>query len=427
MDLRRAEQIVAEQQEELAALKKRKVCPRLEESLIDLSSELAQVVIGVRRSGKSTLCLNKLFNCNQPFSYLNFDDERLDHVVAEDLDVLLTALYRFYGAVEIFFFDEIQNVDAWPLFINRLLRLGKRIVLTGSNAKLLSSELATHMSGRAHQITLLPFSFQDVCVCQNISTQTLTAQKHGLLRKAFDAYLNQGGFPQVVKGQEDGRILIGELTDNILERDICQRYGIRNTEPFRALAHHLLNIAPTSLNYRMLCNRFEGALVSNTAKRYVAYLKQAFLLVGVHKYTTKSHLRIRNEKIFPIDVAFMNQRANTLAGESYGWRLETIVLLELVRRATRVHDDIYYYQTGHSEVDFVVCHGNHLHTAIQVAYDIASPKVRRRELRALEEISTRFPQVELFLLTDHAYEDIPLEGGAIIRIRPTYEWLLAES
>ncbi len=424
MNLRQAEQIVAEQQEELEALKKRKVCARPEEMLVDLSSELAQVVIGVRRSGKSTLCLNKLFRQNEPFGYLNFDDERLESVTNEDLDVLLTALYRFYGAIDILFFDEIQNVEAWPLFINRLLRLGKRVLLTGSNAKLLSSELATHMTGRAHQIVLLPFSFQDVCTYHSVSPRTQTAQSHGLVRKVFEDYLHDGGFPQVVKGYEDGRTLIGELTDNILERDICQRYAIRNTAPFRALAHHLLNVAPTTLNYKALSQKFEGALVSNTIKRYVAYLKQAYLLIGIQKYATKSHLRIRNEKVYPVDVSFMNQRANTLAGENLGWRLETCVLLELIRRTSQTRDDIYYYQEDRSEIDFVVCHGNDVRAAIQVAYDISSPRTRQRELRALESFSHKHPQAEFLLLTDCTAEDVELSTGATVRIRPVYEWLL---
>ncbi len=424
MDLRQAERIVAEQLEELRSWQTRKICSRPEEDLIDLASERAQVVIGVRRSGKSTLCFNKLIKNKQPFGYVNFDDERLASVGDADLDLLLTAIYRFSGDVNILFLDEIQNVPAWPLFVNRLLRRGKRILLTGSNAKLLSSELATHLTGRAHQIALLPFSFHDTCVYHQLVLRTTTALEQGLIRKAFDGYLTQGGFPQIVKGTEEPHSLIGDLTENILERDICQRYDLRNRQTFRDLALHLLNVAPTALNYKTLCNRFEGALVPNTAKRYVAYLKQAYLLVGVQKYATKSHLRIRNEKVYPIDVAFMNQRVNALAGESYGWRLETIVLLELVRRAARVHDDIYYYQTACSEVDFVVCHGNQLHTAIQVAYDISAPKVRRRELRALEEIAKIFPQTELILLTDHAYEDVSLTGGATVHIRPAYEWLL---
>ncbi len=423
MDLRLLERIVLDQQEELRAWEGRKICPRPEEDLIDLTSELAQVVIGVRRSGKSTLCLNKLKRNQEPFGYLNFDDERLVHITSQDLDMVLSAVYRYYGDVPILFFDEIQNVDAWPLFVNRLLRLGKRILLTGSNAKLLSSELATHMTGRSRQIILLPFSFEDACVWRGVPSAVPTARNQGLLREAFDRYSSEGGFPQVVKETEDPRVLVGELVENILERDIRQRYALRNAEPFRALAHHLLNVAPVVLNYKTLCNRFERMLAPNTAKRYVAYLKQAYLLVGVQRYSTKSHLRVRNEKVYPIDVSFMNQRANAFANENHGWRLESIVFLELLRRASQTKDDVYYYQEARTEIDFVVCRGSRILSAVQVAHDISSSRVRARELRALESLSKTRKSVELFLLTDHAYEDVELSTGAVVHIRPACEWL----
>ncbi len=281
MDLRQIEQIIAEQREEIAHFEERDICPRVEENLIDLESELAQVVIGVRRSGKSTLCLKKLLSSGKPFGYVNFDDERLSDVRGEDLNVILSAVYSSVGDVEHLFFDEIQNVAEWPLFVNRLLRIGKRIVLTGSNAKLLSTELATHLTGRSHEIALLPFSFRDVCVLRKISPTGRTTLEQGLLRRAWEEYLTHGGFPQIVRGTVPVRDFLSDLFKNILERDIAQRHHIRQMESFRLLAAHLLNVAPTIVNARALANRFNKDLAPATVRKFIDYLKQAYLLVGV--------------------------------------------------------------------------------------------------------------------------------------------------
>ncbi len=428
MDLHLLERVITEQKDELKLWNKHFICSRPEEQEINLDSERAQVVIGVRRSGKSTLCFNRLRKSKHPFAYVNFDDERLITLKSEDLDDLLSTLYKVYGDVTYFFFDEIQNVEAWPLFINRLLRLQKHIILTGSNAKLLSSELSTHMTGRAHQIALLPFSFQDICTYKQVEVSfPITTYLQGQLRALFETYLSEGGFPQLVKAPNERTSLISELIDNILNRDICQRHAIRHTEPFYQLAHHLLNVAPTILNYRSLYNRLGGDTSEQTIKRYVSYLKQAYLLVGIKKFSTKSHIRIRNEKVYPIDVSFMNHRDNTFAGENLGWRLETLILLELLRRKLQTGSDIYYYQEGRHEVDFLICHGNQPKIAIQVAYSVSNQKTLKRECAALEALSNQLKCEQLLLITDYHYEDIPLKNGRIIHVRPAYEWLLQPS
>ena len=153
------EKVLLEQQDELEALKGENLIHRPEEELINLKSNLAQVVIGVRRSGKSILCFNALTKAGGSYADVNFDDERLVKLEALDLDKVLQTLYKIYGDFEYLFLDEIQNVEFWPLFVNRLLRQKIHILITGSNAKLLSSELATHLTGRHHKIELFPFSF----------------------------------------------------------------------------------------------------------------------------------------------------------------------------------------------------------------------------------------------------------------------------
>ena len=168
MKLADIEKVLLEQQDELEALEGEVLIHRPEEDLINLKSKLAQVVIGVRRSGKSTLCFNALRTAGVHYAYANFDDERLADLETEDLDNVLQTLYKIYGKFEYLFLDEIQNVDGWPLFVNRLLRQKIHILITGSNAKLLSSELASHLTGRHHKIELFPFSFKDWCTIKEL-------------------------------------------------------------------------------------------------------------------------------------------------------------------------------------------------------------------------------------------------------------------
>ena len=161
IDKRILEVILNDQKEELSNWTNERLCYRKEQELVDLGSPQAQVVIGVRRSGKSTLCLQSLIESNVTFAYADFDDERLAYISAQQLNDVLEVLYKIYGDFNYIFLDEIQNVDGWPLFVNRLLRKNIHVILTGSNAKLLSSDLATHLTGRSSEIELYPFSFAE--------------------------------------------------------------------------------------------------------------------------------------------------------------------------------------------------------------------------------------------------------------------------
>lgn len=151
--------ILGDQKMEIDSRKGDSLCPRQEEQLVDLDSPQAQVVIGVRRCGKSTLCFQVLQDV-EGFAYVDFDDERLEGLQTSQLNDVLEVLYKIYGDFHYLFLDEIQNVEGWPLFVNRLLRTRLHVVLTGSNAKLLSNDLATHLTGRSSEIPL-SFSFHN--------------------------------------------------------------------------------------------------------------------------------------------------------------------------------------------------------------------------------------------------------------------------
>lgn len=423
MDKRILETILADQAEELALKQTLHFCQRKEEDRIDLNSPQAQVVIGVRRSGKSTLCYNALTRKGVKFAYVNFDDERLIHLTADDLNDVLEVLYKINGDFNYLFIDEIQNIPEWYLFVNRLLRRQIHVIITGSNAKLLSGELATHLTGRHHSIPLYPFSFAEYCDVKNVDTKSRTTKAIAARRSAFDDYMRQGGFPEL-QFIHDDRDYIDGLVNNILKRDIEQRFKVVHTSAFEQMAHHLLNIAPAVAADKALQETF-GLKSPHTIKNYLSYLTQAYLLVRLHKYSPKSKLRMTGEKVYPIDVALMNKRSDAFAGENLGWRMETIVYLELLRRYKSRGYDIYYYSDRSGECDFVVCDGRKTVLAVQVSYDISSDKTKKREIAGLLLAAKKTGCNNLLLLTDHNDEEIT-QDSYLISVRPVYDYLLEQ-
>ncbi len=423
MDKRILETILSDQAEELELKKKQKFCRRKEEDLIDPDSPQAQVVIGVRRSGKSTLCYNALIRKRVKFAYVNFDDERLINLTATDLNDVLEVLYKINGDFNYLFIDEIQNIPEWYLFVNRLLRRQIHVIITGSNAKLLSGELATHLTGRHHTINLYPFSFSEYCEAKGIDTMSMSTMAVARRRAVFDDYMRKGGFPELSRVRNE-RDYIDELVRNILQRDIEQRFKVKHVTSFEEMSQHLLNIAPAIVVDKKLKEAF-GFGSQHTAKNYVGYLKQAYLLVGLHKYSPKSQQRLTADKIYTIDVSLMNRRSDAFSGENFGWRLETIVYLELLRRYKSQGFDIYYFSERSGECDFVICEGRKAVVAIQVSYDISNEKTRKREISGLLLAAKKTGCKNLLLLTDHSYEDIETEDYKIA-VRPVFDYLLNE-
>ena len=418
------EKVLLEQQDELEALEGEVLIHRPEEDLINLNSKLAQVVIGVRRSGKSTLCFNALRKAGVHYAYANFDDERLEELETKDLDNVLQTLYKIYGKFDYLFLDEIQNIDGWPLFVNRLLRQRIHIIITGSNAKLLSTELATHLTGRHHKIELFPFSFKDWCTIKEVDYTRLTTKNKGLLSKAYEEYFRQGGFPELVSGEENPKEYISTLIDNIISQDIKKRYKIRNIDALKRLTHHILNETPT-LIVKDTLQKIIGIKSERTLGNYLMYLNQTYLISTISKYSSRSRERSRNEKSYAIDVSFMDKRENAFSGENLGWRLETIVYLELLRRKAGTENDIYYYQGRSAEADFVVCDGNKTLAVYQVSYDISNDKTRKREIKGCIAGAKATKCNNLFLITDHESEVIE-EDGYTIQVVPIWEWLTRE-
>ena len=420
MDIKIIESAIFDQKEEFFISLNRDYCSRQEEKLVNLTSSMAQVIIGIRRSGKSSLCFNIIKKSGLKFAYINFDDERLSNLKSDDLNFVLESLYKIYGDFENLFIDEIQNIDEWYLFVNRLLRNGMHILITGSNARLLSGELATHLTGRHMKTELYPFSFNEYCEYKKISTLHNTTKEKGLLRVAFDSYMHDGGLPELIN-EKRKQTYVNTLVDNIVKKDIEKRYSIAYKTTFENIVSHLLNNAPSKINYLELKDQF-GLRSDHTAENYVSYAKNAYLISSLHKFSFKSRIRIRDEKAYAVDVAFMNNRENAMEGENLGWRLETIVYIELLRRFKPQECDIYYFDENKGEADFIICKGRTVIQIIQVSYDISNEKTLKREIKGLLLASEATKCNNLLIITDHEEKEY-YEKERTIHISPAYKWL----
>lgn len=416
-------QVLAEQKEYMDGYQPDGWVTRREEQLFELDSTLAQVVIGVRRSGKSTLCHKVLLEHDVKYGYANFDDDRLANLQVEDLNTVLSCIYQIYGTdIKYIFLDEIQDVDGWHLFVNRLLRTNLHVIVTGSNAKLLSGELATHLTGRYNEIRLFPFSFREYCDFHHIETNGLTTKIEAGIKRAFMEYVTDGGFPEL-QNIRNKRGYVQSLLEAIVSKDIQQRFRIRNVDTLRKIANHLINNVCQEINYGNIAETM--GVTDQTVKKYVDFLRQAFLVQILNKHSFKSKERIRNAKAYIVDPGLQNNRDNSFAAENIGWRLENVIYIELLRRCTNDFLDIYYYKESprSKEVDFVVCNQDKAVELIQVAYDIDNQKTFYRETSSLIKASAKLHCDNLTLIAFTQTRDEEIDGKCI-KILSATDWLL---
>jgi predicted AAA+ superfamily ATPase len=309
--------------------------------------------------------------------------------------------------------------------VNRLLRTTLHIFVTGSNAKLLSGELATHLTGRYNEIHLYPFSFSEYCLYHQIDTQSITTKADAERKRAFMDYIHDGGFPEM-QGLRNKRAYVQSLIEAILRKDIKKRFNIRNIESLRKLAHHLINNACQEVNYDELSELL--GIADKTVKKYVDYLSQAFLVQLLTRHSFKSKERIRNQKVYIVDTGLQGNRDNALMPENIGWRLENIVFIELLRRCAQDFLDVYYHKPAPraKEIDFVVCDQDKAVELIQVAYEIDSPKAYDRETSSLVKASDALSCSHLTLIAFSQTRDVEIEGKTI-HIISALEWLTIRS
>jgi predicted AAA+ superfamily ATPase len=411
--------LFADQKEELQNNDMTQLCTRLEETQLSLTSNLAQVVIGVRRSGKSTLCEKFIRQNGVEFAYANFDDDRLANLNSEDFDQVLDALYQIYGDFKYLFLDEVQNITGWQLFVNRMLRQKVHLFITGSNSKLLSSELTTHLTGRHNKVELYPFSFYEYGMMKKVELKSLSTKSRALRKRALNEYLLEGGFPELMN-EENKRGYIEALLNSIIKNDIAKRFKVRYVEVLRRLAEHLSDNFCQEFVASELAKTF--GVSDHTIENYYSYLKEAFLLQGIHKFSYKSKERIRCEKVYVVDVAFVSERENAFSTENLGWRLENVVYIELLRRFHQQYTDVFYYRDQQCEVDFLIAKEGKVKQLIQVSYNISSEKTLKREISGLIKAAEMFKCENLLLINFDAEQDVD-KNGHTIHIVPAAEWL----
>ncbi len=368
---------------------------------IDLRSQFALVISGIRRCGKSTL-LRQLIEKLPNFYYLNFEDTRLSAFETSDFEKIDEIFEGGVGS-NFYFFDEIQNIKGWEVFVRSKLDKDRVFVITGSNASLLSKELGTRLTGRHINIELFPFSYVEM----------LLFKKKKASIKTFDEYLAKGGFPEyLLYGKAD---ILRELFVDVIQRDITVRHGIRNSKTLREMALYLLTNVGKEFSYNALKETFNLGSI-NTAISFVSYFEDSYLLFTVPKFDYSLKKRIVNQKkIYSIDNGLSNANSVSFSDDK-GRMLENAVFMHLRRE----YKEIFYFRER-KECDFLLREGNKIIAAIQVTYHLNADN-KDRELNGLSEAMEKFGLNEGLILTYDQEDHFDVKGKKVT-IKPVWKWL----
>jgi len=412
MKKERLEEVVLDQYENLK--NKKTGFDRNVDSNKLITTTLITVISGIRRCGKTTL-FYQLMQHFDNFYFLNFDDDRLVGFEITDFQELMILFKKQYKSQTVFF-DEIQNIKGWEHFIRRLYDEGYKIFITGSNAKLLSSELATHLTGRYLQVELFPFSFQEIVNANKLEYSKLTTDNKAAILKHFDRYLLTGGFPEWILLQDNE--YLKRIYNDILYKDLIVRFGIKNVKAFKELSQFLMTNFCSELSYNSLKTILNFKSI-NSVKDYISYLEESYLFFEIYKYDFSLKKQfVSNKKIYSIDNGLRNQIAFRFSEDS-GKLLENIVFLELKRRGV----ELYYYKTkNRKEVDFIFYQDGYFQL-YQVSYSIKDIKTRQREINALIETNGELPKCRNYIITN-TEEGIITEKNIKIEVLPFWKWVL---
>jgi len=347
-----------------------------------LSHPNVLIITGIRRCGKSTLATMIL--SGEKFAYINFDDNELINFSSGDFNKLLQAFYELYGSdLQYLIFDEIQNIPGWELFVAKLRR-AKRIIITGSNANLLSMELSTHLTGRHIDYYLTTFSFAEYLKYHKVSIgadEIFSTKKKAEIGLHLNDYIKSGGFPEVYKF---GEVMADNIFDDIINKDILIRRQIKHKTEFKKVASYLLANYSQEFTYAKLKNVFEIKNIQ-TLKNYIEYLRESYLVFILERFSFKLKQQvIAPKKIYVIDNALLGKSSAEFS-ENIGKRIENIVFLELTRRSAQNNKESVFYWQDHAgrEVDFLVKKDRKVVKLIQVAYSLDQLKTKEREIRSL--------------------------------------------
>lgn len=389
---------------------------------ISFDNQLINIIIGPRRCGKSFLGLHLVSSDkDRPFAFLNFDDEIA--VDINEYDLLLAEMNSVYGTTSKILFDEIQNLSRWELLLNRLQREGVNLVITGSNAHLLGSELATHLTGRHTQIVLFTFSFAEYLEALKATENS----KKSYIQSACNRYLTDGGYPEPLMTNVNRKDYLTTLFQATIYKDIVKKRRISASRIIEDLARYLISNTGTEYSYRTLVRVIE-CKSDRTARKYVSMLEEAFLLFSVPRFSFKVREQAAaNKKIYCIDNGLITAIGFSLS-PGIGRLAENAVAICLHKKELEGTIRLFFWKNqSHEEVDFVVVKDLSVHLLIQVCWNLDNPKTRNRETRALIKASKELQCNNLLILTEdnEGSEQITWSGlTETVRFLPLWKWLL---
>ncbi len=375
-----------------------------EEMLLD--SHLIKLITGPRRVGKSTQALLMLRNKN--FAYLNFDSQSL--LDAWDANLVMRMLDDVYPGYEYLLLDEVQNLDSWDLWVSELYRLGKNLVITGSNAKMLSSEMATVLTGKYIQVEMLPFSLEEFFDWNKLDLYALKEEQKIEASVLTDDYMRNGGYPEVVASRQLTRSYLDTLFDSIVWKDVAKRHNVRNITDLNNLAMYLVSNFCNPVSANDVKDELGFSSV-NTTKKFMDYLHEPYLLYYLPRYNNKVKLMKKApRKVYVVDNGFVLAKAFSLS-DNLGRLLENQVFVELIRRGYDIDKTMFYYHSRNDkEVDFVLREGTHIDRLVQVCYDMSNSRTEKREVDSLTECAEELNCHNLVIVTNNDMRTIEKNG-----------------
>lgn len=374
-----------------------------------LQSRQIKLITGPRRTGKSTEALLMLKGTN--FAYLNFDDAQLLNNWDEDL--VMETLLQVYPNYDYLLLDEVQNLEEWDLWVSKLYRQGINMVITGSNAKMLSSEMATLLTGRYIQIEMLPFSLEEYLAWSQQDSHDLKMTSPQAASALMSDYLHHGGYPETIQSRSLTESYLSTLFDSIIWKDVAKRHRVRNINDLNDLAMYLLSNFCNAFSANELAEELGLASVATT-KKFMMYLQEPYLFFYLSRYNNKLKIMKKApQKVYIVDNGFVSAKAFNLS-ENLGRLLENQVFIELLRRGYDTEKSLFYYRSRNDkETDFVTRKGTHVECLIQVCYDLSSERTLRREVDSIIECAGELKCDKLIIITMNENRTIEKNGYKI--------------
>lgn len=422
MDKQILKRIILENQQEI-------VKRSLFERALSIADNMNYAFIGVRRAGKSYAIYQRIQHLMtighraEEFLYLNFEDNRLENFVNEDFDRLLDAYAEMYDYKPMLFLDEVQIIAGWEKFARRMADNKYTIYLTGSNAKMLSSEFMTTLGGRFLEKDIYPFSFKEVMDYLEFPFDELALLSplgRANMIKNYNDYLLWGGLPEIV-GQQNKRDYISSTYQKIYLGDIASRNNISNTVALRLMIKKLAESVRQPISYTRLANivsTIGGKITVPTIAGYVGYCEEAWLILRLRNIAVALSEKESICKYYFVDNGVLN--LFLIGGETA--LLENLVAGQLFRMYGHDsnNDTVWYYNSNGYEVDFYIPEKK---WAIQVCYSLQDTDTRKREITALSKLPKVLECERRTIFTFDEEQTIEDEFGSI-EIIPTWKWLL---